>query len=131
MYGPPRAAEREVDCPYICGICGGNNPTGHCAPKNQGMVRQEPQQALWYNFHKRWGNHSTKNCFNRIQYLQEQALANNPRAQMDGDKAILVLDRQPPLSKVAPVRKVNHNKTYNDERALVPVMTYLEEQPYT
>ena len=69
MYGPPRVAKRQVDWPYICGICGKNHPTGHCAPKNQGMVRQEPQQALWCNFHKRWGNHSIENCFNRIQHI--------------------------------------------------------------
>ena len=119
-----------MDWPYIRGICGGNHPTGHCAPKNQGMVRQEPQQALWCNFHKRWGNHSTKNYFNRIQHLQEQALANAPRAQMDGDKAIPVLDRQPPLPKIAPVRIVNHDKTYHDERDLVPIMTFLEEPTY-
>ena len=49
---------------------------------------------------------------------------------MDGDKAIPVLDRQPPLSKIASVRIVNHDKTYNDERALVPITTYLEEATY-
>ena len=49
---------------------------------------------------------------------------------MDGDKAILILDRQPPLPKIVPVRVVNHNKTYNDERALVPIMTYLDEPAY-
>ena len=66
MYGPPRVIERQEDRPYICGICGGNHSTGQCAPKNQGVVRQELQQAMWCDFHKRWGNHSTKNCFNRI-----------------------------------------------------------------
>ena len=79
MYGPLRVAEQRVDRPYICVICGGNHPMGHDAPKNQGMVRQEPQQALRCNFHKRWGNHSIENCFNRIQHLQEQALANTSR----------------------------------------------------
>ena len=59
MYGPPRVAKIQVDWPYICGICGVNHPTGQCAPKNQGVVRQKPQQALWCNFDKRWGNHST------------------------------------------------------------------------
>ena len=52
MYGPSRIAKRRVERPYICRICGGNHPTGHCAPKNKGMVRQEPQQASWCNFHK-------------------------------------------------------------------------------
>ena len=45
LYGPPRVAKRHVERPYICGICGKNHPTLQCAPKNQGMVRQEPQQA--------------------------------------------------------------------------------------
>ena len=49
---------------------------------------------------------------------------------MGGDWAILVLDRQPPLPKIAPVRIVNHDKTYNDERALVPITSYLEEPAY-
>ena len=49
---------------------------------------------------------------------------------MDGDRAILVLYRQPPLSKTAPVRIVNHDKTYNDEQALVSITSYLEEQTY-
>ena len=49
---------------------------------------------------------------------------------MDGDKAILVLDRQPPLPKIAPVHIVIHDKMYNDERALVPVTSYLEEPAY-
>ena len=130
LYGPPRVAKIQVKWPYICGICGENHPTGQCAPKNQGLVRQEPQQAMWCDFHKRWGNNSIKNCFNRIQHLQGQALANAPRGQVDGDKAIQVLDRQPPLSKIAPARIVNHDKTCNEERALVPITTYLEEPTY-
>ena len=52
MYGPPRVAKRQVERPYICGICGENYPVGQCAPKNQGLTRQEPQQALWCNSHK-------------------------------------------------------------------------------
>ena len=79
MYGPPSVTERQEDRPYACGICGKNHPTGQCAPKNQGLVRQEPQQAMWCNFHKRWGNHSIKKYFNRIQHLQGQALENAPR----------------------------------------------------
>ena len=72
-----------------------------------------------------------ENCFNRIQHLQEQAIANAPRAHMDGDQAILVLERQPPLPKITPVlRIVNHKKLYNDEQVLVPVTSYLEELAY-
>ena len=50
MYGPPRVTKRREDWPYICGICGANHPTGQCAPRNQGVVRQEPQYAIWCNF---------------------------------------------------------------------------------
>ena len=50
---------------------------------------------------------------------------------MDGDKAIPVLDRQPPLPKIAPVRIVNHGNTYNEKWALVPTTTYLEELAHT
>ena len=86
---------------------------------------------MWCDFHKRWGNHSTKNCFNRIQHRRGQALANTRRVQVVGDKAIPVLDRQPPLPKTAPKRMVNHDEKYNEEQALVPITTYLEEPTYT
>ena len=49
---------------------------------------------------------------------------------MDGDKAIPVLDMQPPLPKIALVRIVNHDETYNDEQELVPITSYLEEPTY-
>ena len=78
MYGPPRVAERRMDRPYICGVCGKNHPTSQCIPKSQGGVRPKPQVALWCDFHKTWGNHSIENCFNRIQHMQEQALENAP-----------------------------------------------------
>ena len=57
-------------------------------------------------------------------------MANAPRVQVDGDKAIPVLDRQPLLPKTAPVRMVNHDETCNEERALVQIMTSLEEPIY-
>ena len=49
---------------------------------------------------------------------------------MDGDKAIPVFDRQHPLPNTALVQIVNHNETYNEEQALVPITTYLEEPAY-
>ena len=53
--------------------------------------------------------------------MREHALRNAPKMQVDRDKVILVLDRQPPLPKIAPIRFVNQDKVYNDERALDPV----------
>ena len=49
---------------------------------------------------------------------------------MDGDRAILVLDRQPPLPKTTPITIVNHDKTYNDKWGLVPFTSYLDEPAY-
>ena len=49
---------------------------------------------------------------------------------MDGDRAILILDRQPPLPNTTPIRILNHDKTYNDEWALVPITSYLDELVY-
>ena len=54
--------------------------------------------------------------------MQEQALRNAPQAQMNGDKAIPMLDRQPPLPKTAPLQVVNQDKVYNNERTLVPTL---------
>ena len=46
----------------------------------------------------------------------------------EGDRALPVLDRQPPLPNTAPVRIINREDGDNQERALVPVMPYSEEQ---
>ena len=68
MYGPPRMAERHLDWPYICGVCGKNHPTLHCIPKNQ-VVRTEPLLVLWCDFHIRWGNNfiELNTCGSRLQ----------------------------------------------------------------
>ena len=124
MYGPPRVIERHIDWPYICGVCGKKLPTSKCIPKNQSGDRPKPQLKLWCDFHKRWGTKSIENCFKKIQHMQEQALGNTPQAQMDGDKAILVLDRQPLLWKTVPVQIVNQDEVYNKERALVPISPF-------
>ena len=50
---------------------------------------------------------------------------------MDGDKAHPVLVRQPPLPKTTLVCFLNQDKAYNDERALILVLPYIEEQAYT
>ena len=130
MHRPPRVKNRRLDRPYICGTCGKNHPTSQCIPKNQGGIRPEPQMALWCDFHKRWENHSTENHFNQIQHMQEQALVNDTQVQMDRDKAIPILERQPPLPKTTLVRIVNQDEVYNDERALALVLPYSEDQTF-
>ncbi|MCO5567204.1 hypothetical protein L7F22_020892 [Adiantum nelumboides] len=92
MYGPPRAMDRKIMKPYICGVCGGDHPTSQCLPKNPGPIRQEPQLSLWCDFHKRWGNHATENCYNRMHQMREQAMGNAFRAGMEGEKPAPVSD---------------------------------------
>ena len=62
--------------------------------------------------------------------MREQALGNAPQTHVDGDKSILVLERQPPLSKITLVCFVIQDKVYNDERALVSILAYGKDQAY-
>ncbi|MCO5548855.1 hypothetical protein L7F22_002317 [Adiantum nelumboides] len=128
MYGPPRATDCKIMRPYICGICGGDHPTSQCLPKDPRQIKQDPQLALWCDFHKRWSNHATKNCYNRIHHMREQAMGNAFRVGMEGEKPAPVLDRQPPLPNAAPVRLLNWEDDLNLERALVPVSSYEDDQ---
>ena len=125
MYGPPRAYEqRMVDRPYVCGNCGGKHSTSQCLPRAQGVAQPEAQTAQWCDFHQRWGNHATENCYDRIRHLRGQAMGNAANVGAEGDRALPVLDRQPPLPNTAPVRIINREDGDNQERALVPVMPY-------
>ena len=51
---------------------------------------------------------------------------NNPNLPMGGDKAMLVLGQQPPLSSNATVRLVHIEEETNGQ-ALVPTYPYYEE----
>ena len=45
MYGPSRA-DRCIEKPHCCGVCGGNHPTRKCPPmRTKGGVRQNPHMA--------------------------------------------------------------------------------------
>ena len=50
-----------------------------------------------------------------------------PNVGQEGERPVLVLDRQPPLPKTAPVGIIGQDEDLNQERALVPVMPYGEE----
>ena len=55
-------------------------------------------------------------------------MGNAANVGLEGDRALPVLDRQPPLPKTALVRIISHEDEANQERALVPNMPYSEEQ---
>ena len=116
MYGPPRAYEqRMIDQPYVCGNCGGKHPTSQCLPRAQGVNRPEAQTAQWCDFHQRWGNHTTENCYDRMRQVRGQAIGNAANVGLEGDRTLPVLDRQPPLPKMAPVRIIgNTTHAYKD-----------------
>ena len=62
--------------------------------------------------------------------MQEQALGNTAQVQMEGDKAVLVLERQPPLHKTKLVQMVNQDEVYNYKRALVLPLSCLEDHTF-
>ena len=48
---------------------------------------------------------------------------------MDGDgQMLVVLERQSHLPRATPMRFINHEDEYNVERALVPIMSYADDQ---
>ena len=46
------------------------------------------------------------------------------------ERPLLVLDTQQPLPNAAPIRLVEHEDDDNQERALVPIMPYVNETQY-
>ena len=48
-----------------------------------------------------------------------------------GERPLLVLDAQPPLSNAAPIRLVEHEDKDNQEQPLVPIMPYVNETQYS
>ena len=81
MFGPIRGQDqiRRPDRQFVCGQCGGNHPTSQCLPKPT-YQKPEGRPALWCEFDKRWGNHTTEECYNCIRFMREQAInQGNPR----------------------------------------------------
>ena len=52
---------------------------------------------------------------------------NVPNYAPAGERLLPVLEAQPPLPNLAPVRLVKHEDEDNQERALVPAMPYVKE----
>ena len=69
LYGSPRATNRRIGWPYICGVRDKNHPTSQCIPKKQVGTSPDAQLALWCYFHKKWENHLTRHCYNKIQHM--------------------------------------------------------------
>ena len=120
LYGPPRTNEpRRADRPYVCGNCGDNHPTSQCLPRAPGVPRQELRPSLWCDFDKKWGNHTTEECYNRIRFMKGQMMGGLPNTAQEGERPSPVLERQPPLPKTTPVRLVEYEDDGGHERALV------------
>ena len=84
---PPRFQK-----PYQCGICHGDHPTFQCALK----PGQPPQfhNKLWCDYEKRWTNHNTEGCWQRLKLLREKDIAqqqNQGNFPAGGEKAMPVL----------------------------------------
>ena len=69
----------------------------------------------------------TEECYNHIKFMRGQMMGGMPNVGQEVERPVLVLDRQPPLPKIAPVRIIGQDEDMNQERALVPVMPYREE----
>ena len=70
-----------------------NHPTSQCLLKQQSGIRLEPPLELWCDFHNKWGNYSTKNCYKCIHPFLEQEIDNMVRVGMEGDRQMHVLER--------------------------------------
>ena len=111
LYGPPRAMEpRRL---YACGHCGQNHPTSQCLPRNPMVNRQEGRPAFWCDFDKKWKNYTTKECYNCIRYMRGQMMGDMPNVKLEGERLVLVLDRQPPLPKTTLVRNIGQEEELN------------------
>ena len=100
LYGPPQTSKpRRVDRPYVCENCGRNHPTSQCLPGAPGVPRPKICPLLWCDFEKKWGNHTTEECYNRIRFMRGQMMGGLPHAAHEGERPSQVLERQPPLPK--------------------------------
>ena len=129
--------------PIKCKNCGGDHPTIFCLPKhNFQAYKPLPKVDKWCNFEKKWTNHETQECYNKIRHLREQEIAQNPQGGGNqalayaprginqnygqlggGELAQPILGNQPPLPGTTIVRYIQP-KEVNQESALVLVEHY-------
>ena len=99
----------------------------------QGSLEYPDQKfvpLLWCDFDKKWGNHTTEECYNWIRFMRRQMMGGLPHIAQEGERPSPVLERQPPLPKTTPVRLVEHDDDGGHEHALVPAYPYGEELSY-
>ena len=77
--------------------------------------RQEGCLALWCDFDKKWDNHTMEECYNCIRFMRGQMMGRVPNVGQEGERPILVLDRQPPLPKNTPMRIIGKEEDLNQE----------------
>ena len=63
--------------------------------------------------------------------MRALAMQNAQVVGKDGEQAMPVLDRQPPLPETTPLRLLGQDEDPSQERSLVPVTTYEEEGSYS
>ena len=75
--------------------------------------RQEGHPNLWCDFEKKWGNHMTEECYNCIRFMRGQMMGGLPNVGQEGERHVLVLDRQPPSPKTIPMRIIRQDEDLN------------------
>ena len=84
--------------------------------------------SIWCEFDKKWGNHTTQECYNCIRFMRNQQMGGNiQNFALAGERPLPVLDAQPPLPNAALVRLVEHEEDDNQEQVLVPIMPYVNK----
>ena len=69
-------------------------------------------------------------CYNYIKFMRGQMMGGMPNVEQEGERPLPILDAQPYFPNAAPLRLVKHEDEDNQERALVPVMPYMDETQY-
>ena len=86
--------------------------------------------TLWCNFDHKQENHTTKKCYSCIQYMRGQAMGGMPNVGQDGERPVLVLERELPLPTSILVRLVGHEYEKEQEQSLMPMMPYGEQSSH-
>ena len=81
-------------------------PTSQYLSMNPMVNRPKEQPTLWCDFDKKWDNHMIEECYNCIQFMRGQAMGGMPKVTTKGERPMPMLEKQPPLPRIAPVRLV-------------------------
>ncbi|WP_208972724.1 hypothetical protein, partial [Escherichia coli] len=80
--------------------------------------------AHWCDFDKKWGNHTTEECYNRMRFARQQQMVGGMQGYAPvGERPLpVVLEAQPPLPTTTPIKLLDYEEDENQERALVMMM---------